>query len=61
MGTLVYNSYVLSSILGPPLWQIMTCAQGPQMAKSGPAEMRCSLNEIKVNLQNFGWLSYFVR
>ena len=36
MGTLVYHSYVLSSILRPPLWRIMTCAQGPHIAKSGP-------------------------
>ena len=48
MGTLVYNLYVLSSILGPPLWRIMTCAQGPHMAKSGPAPA--------IELSNFGLL-----
>ena len=36
MGTLVYDPYVLNSILGPLLWRIMTCAQGPHMAKFGP-------------------------
>ena len=36
MVTLVHDLYVLSSILGPPLWRIMTSAQGPHTAKSGP-------------------------
>ena len=41
MGTLVYDPYVLNSILGPLLWRIMTCAQGPHMTKSGPECPNC--------------------